>query len=1114
MVVALAVVAASCVGTTGTASGGQTLSVSTTGRRVWGVTGPVPNPGYEVSKGADGRVNAVRGEHEISGDGTGLRVKIDLGRVGEALVGSISVIEPGTEKAVTGLVNTPAPLSDGSPLELHFVANGTEIYSGDATPTSIDLTLTVATDNTTTSTPSTTTTTTTVPVGGLTVNTADIKPGTIGIGYSAELGADYTGDDLMWSWEGDLPAGLDLDTSGRLTGIPSAAGSYPITVYATTATQTGSAPVTITIAEQTGRPTPTAIDDEGSGTFAAQVAPDQPVSTTFEMLQTGSVTLANCGGDNAPAQISLYGPTGVLLGVSVASTEANCTEIDPASYPEQAWAANLPPGTYTATLSFTAGATARAGTARALSATNPIIQWLTILIDRVLTAAFQRPTPTKSYSAKQISGGNLHSCAVTSAGGAKCWGRNVLGQLGSGDRVDRWTPIDVVGLTSGVTEISAGHDGSCALTTSGGVKCWGRNEYGQLGNGDGDEHLIPVDVVGLSSGVAQLEAGNDHTCVVTTGGGVKCWGYFPVNETTNQPVPVDVAGLEAGVVDISVGNNFTCALMMSGGVKCLGSGGEGQLGDGGTTNEYRGPVEVSGLGSGVVQLSSGPSHTCAVTSLGEVKCWGANNLGQLGNNGTPAQFEPVNLGGLSSRAKQVSAGAFHTCALLSAGSVKCWGYGYELVPVGVNELSDVVKIAAGDWHTCALRTAGEVKCWGYNAAGGLGNNTTTSSSVPVDVAGLSGTAVAVAQYPRCGPGGAAGTAADFYRDQINELAQSLAGPYNLLHATMTATMTESRYKLLKDDYTSRPDPTAEALKTASLGVVDNAIGAIPVIGNAWGIGRSIQDSIYAYADAVRPVDTSFHDSLEDRTNEVINKLLPAGLIDINTAGDTAVAQGLASPYLNEFVTRLGRCPTIEGGAMALADRARFSALIYLQMFPGTAGQAYKEFGNSLWVLGTEFIKGGMLKKSMDDFFSITKQIHDDASDHGLVVLERDSFSIGERETYVYATSSVAQIAEHGLLSLPRSKVVGRNDWYAGADNLGLFSTNGFTRQVWANLNPNYNPLSSSIRKIVVIRDNRLDETDSGGSPVRGVWIVAKGTPLAEPNLNSEFTKPAYSYPVA
>ena len=343
-----------------------------------------------------------------------------------------------------------------------------------------------------------------------------------------------------------------------------------------------------------------------------------------------------------------------------------------------------------------------------------------------------------ALSATQVAAGGLHSCALMSGGGVKCWGSNVRGALGNGSASNSSRPVDVVGLSGG-TAIAAGHyDYSCAATSTG-VKCWGDNQRGQLGNGSTTYSRTPVDVVGLGSGVRAIAAGLGHVCALTSGGGVKCWGGNGTGQLGNgtqtaSTTPVDVVGLGSGVRAIAAGANHSCALTSGGGVKCWGGNYNGELGNGGSPLISRSPVDVVGLTSGVVAISSYFEHTCAVTSGGGVKCWGFNREGELGN-GTQILVSktPVGVVGLSSGVRAIAAGYSHTCALTSGGAVKCWGdnhYGalgngstsLSLTPVAVSGLSSgVTAVAAGQFHTCAITTGGGVKCWGQDDNGQLGN---------------------------------------------------------------------------------------------------------------------------------------------------------------------------------------------------------------------------------------------------------------------------------------------------------------------------------------------------------------------------------------------------------
>ena len=182
-----------------------------------------------------------------------------------------------------------------------------------------------------------------------------------------------------------------------------------------------------------------------------------------------------------------------------------------------------------------------------------------------------------------------------------------------GRATDRSAPIDVVGLSQGIMQISAGTSGrahTCALTHQGGVKCWGDNAFGQLGDGTSTDRLTPVDVVGFTSGVVTTSTGGiyaGHTCALTSSGGVKCWGsngYGQLGDGTNinRYTPVDVLGLSSGVTAISLGGDFSCALTEAGSVKCWGRG--GRTGDGTTSNRNT-PVNVVGLSSGMKAVTSG-----------------------------------------------------------------------------------------------------------------------------------------------------------------------------------------------------------------------------------------------------------------------------------------------------------------------------------------------------------------------------------------------------------------------------------------------------------------------------------------------------------------------------
>lgn len=338
------------------------------------------------------------------------------------------------------------------------------------------------------------------------------------------------------------------------------------------------------------------------------------------------------------------------------------------------------------------------------------------------------PPPTPSQPAAgptdaALAAGHHHTCALT-GGGVKCWGSNNSGQLGNGTTTDSSTPVDVAGLGNGVRAIAAGGGHTCALAVEGGVKCWGGNSAGQLGSGIDTDSSVPVDVSGMEGGVTALAAGGAHTCAVTTGGGVKCWGsntyaQLGTGTTTDTTIPMGVSDLDSGVSAVVAGDLHSCALMRGGGVKCWGYAGSGGLGAGV-------PADVPGLTSGVRAIAASYAQTCALTVGGAVKCWGG-----LDGSG------PIDVSGLGIGITAIAAGLDgHACALTTGGAVKCWDGGGALIDVA-GLASGVTAIAAGGWHTCATMRGGGVKCWGDNWSGQLGNgrpcSSWASSIVPVDV---------------------------------------------------------------------------------------------------------------------------------------------------------------------------------------------------------------------------------------------------------------------------------------------------------------------------------------------------------------------------------------------
>lgn len=282
----------------------------------------------------------------------------------------------------------------------------------------------------------------------------------------------------------------------------------------------------------------------------------------------------------------------------------------------------------------------------------------------------------------QISAGYYHTCAVTTSGGAKCWGKNLSGELGIGQTgTQSLTPVDVTGLSAGVARIAVGYGHTCAVTTSGGLTCWGDDGMGQLGdNATRANRSTPTAVAGFTSGVAQVSLGLTHTCAVTTAGALYCWGAGSYGQlgygwaTTYQPTPMEVSGLTSGVSQVSAGHYHTCAVITGGGLKCWGYDSYGQVGNDVALTDQVSPVDVAGLTAGVASVTAGGYHTCAVTTGGGLKCWGQDTYGQLGDdNILSSKPTPVSVSGLTSGVSSASAGGVHSCAITAGNALKCWG---------------------------------------------------------------------------------------------------------------------------------------------------------------------------------------------------------------------------------------------------------------------------------------------------------------------------------------------------------------------------------------------------------------------------------------------------------
>ena len=363
-------------------------------------------------------------------------------------------------------------------------------------------------------------------------------------------------------------------------------------------------------------------------------------------------------------------------------------------------------------------------------------------------------------SIASVSAGGDLTCARGSDGNYRCCGVDLNGELGDGRVLERHSPGKVPGL-AGATSIATGARFACSILSDATVSCWGENDKGQLARSltsVGDS--TPKPAVGLSS-ITQLALGHSHGCALTSAGAVLCWGdngqgQLGNGTTTSTATPTAVPSLTSGVSQIAAGGLTTCALLATGEARCWGYNNEGEIGDGSTIARYV-PTAVSGVSTATkISVGDGSGHACAVLADKTVRCWGSNNVGQLGDGTTGGQSSyPLTVVTLTG-ATDVALGYDHSCARKTDGTVSCWGSSYGGAPsatplaTSIAGLTSVSSLTAGERETCVLHVDGSVACWGSNYEGDLGDGTTTDSSTPVAVPGLSGVgALAAGQFFAC-----------------------------------------------------------------------------------------------------------------------------------------------------------------------------------------------------------------------------------------------------------------------------------------------------------------------------------------------------------------------------
>jgi alpha-tubulin suppressor-like RCC1 family protein len=323
-----------------------------------------------------------------------------------------------------------------------------------------------------------------------------------------------------------------------------------------------------------------------------------------------------------------------------------------------------------------------------------------------------------------------HTCAIV-GGGVLCWGFNYHGQVGDGSPYDRRTPVAAVGLGSGVRALAAGDRFTCAIRGDASVACWGRNRFGQLGDGTTERRRTPTPTLPLPAPVRAVAAGGLHACAVLEGGEVFCWGgneraQLGDGSRADRASP-GAAAAPPGAVDVAAGDRHTCVLLQGGGVACWGGNRYHEVSAVDSEDEPA-PRDVP-LAEPARAIAAGGLASCAVLASGAVACWGS------GMGASPSAIPAL------SDVVAVDVGSAGACALDARGAVSCWSVPGDVRPVpGV---AGAVALSVGFWHSCAVLSDGSIRCWGQNYAGELGDGTGAASDLPVRVAGIDSLATAV-----------------------------------------------------------------------------------------------------------------------------------------------------------------------------------------------------------------------------------------------------------------------------------------------------------------------------------------------------------------------------------
>ena len=353
-----------------------------------------------------------------------------------------------------------------------------------------------------------------------------------------------------------------------------------------------------------------------------------------------------------------------------------------------------------------------------------------------------------------------HTCLSQQSGQILCWGDGEFGRLATGSTSDELLPKKSSSSTTYMSirdtySVVTATLHTCSLTNLGEVHCWGKGDDGRLGNGGTSDSNSPVHVPFPNHrSVDMIATHNAHNCAITDDGKMHCWGKNSNGEigqgydSNYIHYPQEVQGFSDEIISaLSVGDGFSCAVLDNGSTYCWGKNDLGQLGDGTVqdSNQVDTPLLMpSGLDA--ITISSGQSHSCAILENGQVACWGRNNVGQLGDNSLTDRTTPtLALLPSSKEAVMIDVGISHTCAVMSDGSMYCWGLNangqladgtttFQKIPIQsvLPQGKSAVLVTTGEAHTCVLTDDTMIHCIGSNSDGQLGDGTTNSRTTLIE----------------------------------------------------------------------------------------------------------------------------------------------------------------------------------------------------------------------------------------------------------------------------------------------------------------------------------------------------------------------------------------------